>query len=171
MNGGVTVGLLVWALVIAAIDLRRRTIPNLLTLPATLAGLAWMLLSAHSLTGDTWASGLWAGLFGLAVTLPAYALRKLGAGDAKYLLAIGVLSGWDITRDTFVIAAGLGAMLALAWWGMRQSPMILAVLQPLAPLFRPLTQGMGKPFDQLYLPFGTLLSIGFCAELLDRTVK
>jgi prepilin peptidase CpaA len=171
MHSALTVGLLIWAVAIAIVDLRHRKIPNVLTLPAALAALAWMGLSGRCITGADWPQGLWAGLFGLAVTLPAYAWGKLGAGDAKYLFAIGLLSGWPVTRDTFVIAAALGVLVALGWWALRNSPWARAVLQPLLPLFRPLTQGMGKPPEQLYLPFGTLLSIGFCAELLNRSMK
>jgi prepilin peptidase CpaA len=171
MYGTMTAGLLIWALAIAIVDLRHRKIPNLLTLPAALAALAWMALSGRCVTGDTWAQGLWAGLFGLAVTVPAYAWGKLGAGDAKYLLAIGLLSGWSVTRDTFMIAAALGVLVALSWWAVRSTPLARTLLHPLSPLLKPLTQGMGKSSDQLYLPFGTLLSIGFCTELLNRSMK
>jgi prepilin peptidase CpaA len=166
MHGVLTGGMLLWALVIGVSDLRRRKIPNLLTLPACIVALAWMALSGRCMSGVAWDSGLWAAAFGLAVTLPAYALGKLGAGDAKYLLAIGLLSGWPSTRDTFVIAAAAGVSTAVGWWCLHHSPAVRTLLQPLAPVFRHLTRGPGKSSDQLYMPFGTLLSIGFCTTLL-----
>jgi prepilin peptidase CpaA len=168
MHGLLTGGMLLWAIAIALADLRRRKIPNLLTLPACIVGLAWMALSGHCMTGEAWVSGLWAGAFGLAVTVPAYALGKLGAGDAKYLLAIGLLSGWPVTRDTFVIAAALGVAVAAGWWFLQHKPWARAFLQPFAPMFKALTESAGKSSDQLYMPFGTLLSIGLCAALLNR---
>jgi Flp pilus assembly protein protease CpaA len=171
MQGVLTGGLVMWAAAIAALDLHQRRIPNLLTLPAVLAGLVWMLVSGHCLTGDRWQLGLWAGAFGLAVTLPAYALGKLGAGDAKYLLAIGVLTGWRTTCNTFIIAGAVGLVLVCTWWWVRNNDLARSTLSSLAWLFKPLVTGMGKPPDQLVLPFGTLLSMGLCAELLIRSVK
>ncbi len=169
MHGALIGGVLLWALAIALVDLRLRKIPNLLTLPACLVGLAWMALSGHCMTGEDWDSGLWAGAFGLVVTVPAYALRKLGAGDAKYLLAIGILSGWPVTRDTFVIAAALGVAVTAGWWYLQHNPWAGRLLRPFAPAFKALTaERAGKSSDQSCLPFGTLLSIGFCAALLNR---
>jgi prepilin peptidase CpaA len=168
MKSVLTGSLVLWSLAIAVFDLRQRRIPNLLTLPAALTGFAWMALSGRCMLGDTWDSGLWAGVFGLAVTVPAYATGKLGAGDAKYLMAIGVLSGWEVTRDTFVIAAAGGVAVATGWWWLHHNPWLRSVLQPFAPVFRALTQDTFKASDQLHMPFGTLLSIGFCAVLLTK---
>jgi Flp pilus assembly protein protease CpaA len=168
MHGVLTGGMLLWAAAIAVSDLRDRKVPNLLTLPALLLGLAWMALSGHCMTGVDWVSGVGAGAFGLAATLPAYAARKLGAGDAKYLLAIGVLGGWPVARDAFVIAALAGLALGLCWWLNLHSPMANTLFKPVSSLLRPFVQGRGKSADQLYMPFGTLLSIGFCAALLNR---
>jgi prepilin signal peptidase PulO-like enzyme (type II secretory pathway) len=95
-------------------------------------------------------------------------VRKLGAGDAKYLLAIGVLSGWPVTRDAFVIAALAGLALGLCWWVNLHSPAANTLFKPFSPLLRPFIQSRDKSTDQLYMPFGTLLSIGFCAALLNR---
>ncbi len=168
MHAVLTGGLLAWSLTIALTDLRRRKIPNLLLLPAFLLGVAWMLKTGRCVTGEPWGSGLLAGAFGLAVTVPAYALRKLGAGDAKYLLVIGVLSGWPITRDTFVVAGVAGLVVVMGWWYLQHSALAQAVLRPFLPAFHALTRGSGKSADQLHMPFGTLLSIGFCAALLNR---
>ena len=170
MKSVLTGGLLFWALAIGIFDLRQRKIPNMLTLPAFLVGLVWMAVSGRCMSGDTWVSGLWAGVFGLAVTVPAYVVGKLGAGDAKYLMAIGVLSGWEVTRDTFVIAAAGGVAVATGWWWLHRNPWLRSILQPFAPIFRALTQGTGQASDQLYMPFGTLLSIGFCAVLLTKWI-
>lgn len=168
MHAVLTGGMLCWSLSIALTDLRQRKIPNMLLLPALLLGLAWMVKTGRCVTGEPWASGLWAGAFGLAVTVPAYALRKLGAGDAKYLLVIGVLSGWPATRYTFVVAGVAGLAVAAGWWYIQHSPWLQPFLRPFSPLLRALTGGPGKSADQLYMPFGTLLSIGFCAALLNR---
>jgi prepilin peptidase CpaA len=169
MHPLLTGGLLVWALAVAILDLRTRKVPNLLTLPASIVALVSLAMAGRCLTGDSWDSGVGAGVFALVVTLPAYAWGKLGAGDAKYLLAIGLLSGWQVTRNTFVIAAALGVTVAIVWWFLRRSP--LAQVRPSSPaagFMKALTGASGISPDQLHMPFGTLLSIGFCAELLKR---
>jgi prepilin peptidase CpaA len=169
MHSVAKLGLLVWAASIALTDLRARRIPNVLTLPVCLVGILYMLMSGQCATGSPWDSGIWASVFALTVTIPVYAMGKLGAGDAKYLLAIGLLSGWPMTRNTFVIAAALGVLVAMVWWFLRRSP--LAQASPsssAARLLKALTRASGNSPDQLYMPFGTLLSIGFCAELLKR---
>jgi prepilin peptidase CpaA len=168
MHALVTGGLCLWALVIAWEDVRRRKIPNLLTLPAVVVAVVSLVASGRCLSGDSWEQGLWGGGFGLAVTVPAYALGKLGAGDAKLLVAMGVLGGLEVAQQTFVLGAGLALVLALVWWASVQSPVVSGLLRPLTPIFRALTQDMGKSSDQLRLPFGTLLGIGFCAALLNR---
>lgn len=158
------IALAVWSTLIGVIDLRHRRIPNALTLPAALSALAWMALHGKSLTGAPWMSALLAGAFGLAVTLPAYALGKLGAGDAKFLLAIGLLTSWDVTAQTFVVASLLAAAAATAWWFARnafngwQHPWLQQTFEWVV--------GPGANTGQLRLPYGTLLAVGLVAALL-----
>src|SRR5947209_11249935 len=76
--------------VAAYTDLRSRRIPNWLTLSAAVIGLGLNLALGGAAGGLTAVLGL--GL-GLAMLLPFYLLRAVGAGDVKLLAALGALLG------------------------------------------------------------------------------
>jgi prepilin peptidase CpaA len=91
-------------------DLRRREIPNWLTLGGMLAGLA-----LHG-----WLRG-WEGLkfsaagLGLAalIFIPLFIMRWLGGGDVKLMGAVGALAGAQNLFVIFVLDAILGGAVAL----------------------------------------------------------
>jgi prepilin peptidase CpaA len=91
-------------------DLRRREIPNWLTLGGMLAGLA-----LHG-----WPRG-WEGLkfsgagLGLAalIFIPLFIMRWLGGGDVKLMGAVGALAGAQNLFVIFVLDAILGGAAAL----------------------------------------------------------
>lgn len=94
----------------AATDLRSRRIPNWLTVPGLLIGIA----ANTALSG--W-SGLKASLLGaavgLALLLPFVLLRSLGAGDWKLAGALGAFTGSSLLVDLLlgsVLVAGVMAM-------------------------------------------------------------
>jgi len=99
----------------AAMDLRTLRIPNRLTTFAALAG-----LGVSALVWRPWYDALaWsvAGMAtGLAVMLPMYALRALGAGDVKLMAAVGAYLGpGDVLIATvFVLIAGGAIAIAVA---------------------------------------------------------
>jgi prepilin peptidase CpaA len=103
-------GAVLVSLVAAATDLRSRRVPNWLTVPWLLIGIA----------ANTWLSG-WSGLkasllgavVGLALLLPFVLLRSLGAGDWKLAGALGAFTGPSILVDLLlgsVLVAGVMAM-------------------------------------------------------------
>jgi prepilin peptidase CpaA len=103
-------GAVLVSLVAAATDLRSRRVPNWLTVPGLLIGIA----------ANTWLSG-WSGLkasllgavVGLALLLPFVLLRSLGAGDWKLAGALGAFTGPSILVDLLlgsVLVAGVMAM-------------------------------------------------------------
>jgi prepilin peptidase CpaA len=79
-------------------DLRTRRVPNALTFPAALAGLAFHLF-AHGFSGLGWSVA--GALLGLLVFLPMFALGGLGAGDVKLAAAVGA---WVGVPDVLVFA-------------------------------------------------------------------
>lgn len=97
-------------LIAAFTDLKRREIPNWLTLGGILAGIAL----------NTWLAGL-AGLktagmgLGLAalIFIPLFIMRWLGGGDVKIMGAIGSLAGPQYMIVIFVFDAILGGIAAL----------------------------------------------------------
>ena len=94
-------------------DLRRHRIPNWLTLGGLLLGLALQ-------AGFAGWTGLRAGLGGmvvaLAIFLPGYLLRTMGAGDVKLAAALGTLLGpgtMFLAACFTLIAGGVLALLVL----------------------------------------------------------
>lgn len=91
-------------------DLRSRRIPNWLTVPGLLVGIA--ANAAASGWPGVKTSLLGAGL-GLLVLLPFVALRGLGAGDWKLAGALGAFVGprglWDLLQVS-VLVAGIMAL-------------------------------------------------------------
>lgn len=107
----VCVSLPVLALGAAVLDLRSRRIPNWLTVSGALAALCLSAIGglphlAASLQGFAAA---------LAVGLLLYSFRTLGAGDAKFMAAIGAWAGLSRLPLAFLAMLGGGAVFALAW--------------------------------------------------------
>ena len=93
----------------AIIDVRTRRIPNWLTAGALLIG---VLL-------NVWLSGLGGGVasligavLGLAMLLPFYAMRAMGAGDVKLLAGIGSLLGPHVLLSVALYGALAGGALS-----------------------------------------------------------
>ena len=100
------------ALAVAAgfTDWRNRRIPNWLTVPGLLVGVA-----ANAATGGLGglkASLLGAGL-GLLVLLPFVLLRSLGAGDWKLAGALGAFVGWEVLLNLLIGSFFVAGIMAL----------------------------------------------------------
>jgi prepilin peptidase CpaA len=95
-------------------DIRTRRIPNRLVAVLSVAGLVFSVTTApHPWQG--FVSGI-AGLgLGLALWIPFYALRWLGAGDVKLFAAAGAWLGPARTLEGAFIAAIAGGVLAIGW--------------------------------------------------------
>lgn len=91
-------------------DWRNRRIPNWLTVPGLLVGVALNALA------DGWpglkASLLGAGL-GLLVLLPFVFLRSLGAGDWKLAGALGAFVGWEAMANLLMGSVFVAGIMAL----------------------------------------------------------
>jgi prepilin peptidase CpaA len=94
----------------AVIDLRVRRVPNALTIPLAMAGVA---LAAAGLgrIGVSAAIAGWAA--GLALMLPGYLLGATGAGDVKLMAAVGALLGPEGALWAFLYTAIAGGATAL----------------------------------------------------------
>jgi prepilin peptidase CpaA len=111
------------ALLAAAVwhDLRARRIPNAVVFTGALAGLALhaLLPPGAGLFGTPAGSlGILSSLgglaLGLAILLPMYALRLMGAGDVKLLAMVGAFTGAGDIPAVAVAVLLAGGVLALA---------------------------------------------------------
>lgn len=125
-------------IVLFAIDLRHRILPNVITLPGIAAGFAasWLLPPGwiSSLIGLVAGGGLL-----LAIAEAYYRVRGqegLGMGDVKMLAMIGAFLGWPLMLLTLVFASFAGSIVGVA--------LIVS----------------GRGGMQAALPFGTFLALG-----------
>ncbi|WP_178114549.1 MULTISPECIES: prepilin peptidase [unclassified Pseudomonas] len=140
-----------WLVVCAVQDIRRRQIANRLTLGAALLALVYLLWSGTTWLGAPGTQGLWAFALALLLTLPGYALGRLGAGDVKLLAALGLGS-----NSTYLLWSLIGAGVANVLW---------LILAPR--LWPHMSQGLRERLGYLVpepskkLPFAPFLLVGF----------
>ena len=108
--GAVFTILLLWA---AYGDLRNRRIPNRLVVIIALLGISYSVVAGRALPGLESSFGGMA--TGLVCWLPFYVLGWLGAGDVKMFAAAGAWLGPVKALEGSLVAALIGAILALLW--------------------------------------------------------
>lgn len=143
----------VWLGVCAVQDVRQRMLANRLTLGAALLALIYLCWTGTTWLGATAGQGLWAFFLALLLTLPGYALGRLGAGDVKLLAALALASDSE-----YLLGAFIGAAIANVLW--------LLVAPKLWPhMSQGLKNAMGflAPNPSKKLPFAPFLLVGFAA--------
>jgi prepilin peptidase CpaA len=103
--------LLVMLLAAAVFDVLYRRIPNWLTVTGVVLGIAMNTLIGPPEAGLVFSLAGLAVAFGIYAAL--YALRAMGAGDAKLMAAIGALVGWERWFGIFFVTALIGGVMAL----------------------------------------------------------
>jgi len=153
-------GLVLVALIAGWTDLRSRRIPNWLTVPGFLAGVA--LNSAF----NGWSGlkdSLLGALLGLALLLPFVLLRSLGAGDWKLAGALGAFAGPGALADLLigsVFVAGVMAVMLVIYKGRLRQTMsnIGHILVSLVTFRLPGRQVSLDNPDSLKIPYGVALA-------------
>jgi len=110
LKPAVLAGAVALSLVAGYTDLRSRRIPNWLTLPGLLIGMA--MNAGFSGWGGLKESLLGTGL-GFALLLPFYLLRGLGAGDLKFAVALGAFTGPGKLVDILLGSIFVAGIMAL----------------------------------------------------------
>jgi prepilin peptidase CpaA len=106
-----SVGFIGFSAAVAGADLRFRRIPNWLNTAGVVAALGLTILAnpAH-LAGALLGLGV-----GFAVGFLLFALKTLGAGDAKFLAAVGAWAGLERLPAAFLAMLAGGAVFAVVW--------------------------------------------------------
>ena len=151
-----------WAVVCGGYDLAVRRIPNTLTLGGHGGALAMLVITGQGWLGASLSSCFTAWVLALVLTVPAYALKRLGAGDTKLLAAMGLIGGMEAMLTAYVIAGLLVGGTAIVWMmAYRWGPLLVMPLARIG-LDAP---SMPEPKGRM-LPFGLGLAIGFVVALL-----
>ncbi|NWB99918.1 prepilin peptidase [Pseudomonas gingeri] len=114
--------LLAWFALCAAQDLRHRQIANTLTLGAGALALAYLLWNGSTWLGAPAVQGGVSLFLALLLSVPGYAVGRLGAGDVKLLSALALASDPNTLLGTF-IGAGAATLLWL-WLAPRMWPLL-----------------------------------------------
>jgi prepilin peptidase CpaA len=98
---------LIWA---AWIDGKQLRVPNWMTFPMVLTGIAYNVWTGGlgGLGESLWGTGV-----GLLCLLPLYAVGGMGAGDVKLMAGIGAWLGGPITFYAFCVSTVVGAVMAV----------------------------------------------------------
>ena len=101
----------------AVIDLRTRHVPNTVTLPTAMLGVA---LAGAGASGVSLASSLLGLALGFGLMLPGHLFGATGAGDVKLFAATGAVIGAGLVFSAFCHTALAGGVAAVAYAAGRQ---------------------------------------------------
>jgi prepilin peptidase CpaA len=138
----------------ALLDIRFRRIPNWLTGSLCAAGL---VLNAWSAGQTGLVMALAGGLLGLAILLPLYAIRAMGAGDVKLLAGLGMLIGPHMLVSVAVYGALVGGAMSAA--------ILLSRGRLLLTLNELLLEHRAPSRSGATAPYGVAIASGMCLSL------
>lgn len=158
--------LLVWAILCGGYDCWRRRLPNVLTLGGSAAALAMLMTTGHGWIDESWASCLGAACLALVLTLPAYCIHILGAGDVKMLFSLGLFGGMDALLISYGVAGFAVGVVTIIWlWLYRWEAWLANPLRDIG------IERFSIPNPKHNrLPFGFALAIGFSVALVGQPV-
>jgi prepilin peptidase CpaA len=170
--------ILLIALVAAAgiYDFRTRKIPNWLNLSGFILGLG---LNTFFLHGAGIASSGLGLAFALAIYLPLYLLRGMGAGDVKLMAAVGAIAGPSNWLGIFLATALLGGILSVVLIGLKRRFVktcfnVGLILQELSHGRPPAVNNPHldiRDGSSLRMPHGTVIAAGSIAFLVFRAAS
>lgn len=155
------------------IDARGLRVPNWITFPLALSGIAFHTIS-HGLPGLGFAL---IGLFlGLATLLPLYAVGGMGAGDVKLMAGAGAWIGGALIIDSFIAIALVGGLMALVMvvisggWRhhVRLAGVILREVVTLRDPRKMFDSALERKPTMLLLPYGIPVCIGAITTFLHH---
>jgi prepilin peptidase CpaA len=162
----VTAALVIGAGVAATvIDIRRRRVPNVLTMGVASLGLVVAMAGVGAVTVGAALGGL---ALGLALLLPAHVFGATGAGDVKLLAAFGALLGPADVFNAFLRAAILGGVIALtlALWRGRLRETVYGTALLMTTRNRTVAARIEHPAANNRLPYAPAIACGAALVVL-----
>ncbi|WP_051961727.1 prepilin peptidase [Methylobacter sp. BBA5.1] len=156
-----------WATACGGYDLAVRRIPNILSLGAHAGALAMLAVSGQGWLGAPPSSCFAAWALALVLTVPGYAMRRLGAGDVKLLAAMGLAGGMEAMLIAYATAGLLVGGTAVIWlMAYRWQPVLAPQLARIGIDAPAISEPKGR-----ILSFGLGLAIGFVVALVLISVN
>ncbi len=163
----------VLCIVAAAIDLKSRKIPNILTVPALALGLILSILNDEGGGYDVAAAAMGVALLGGLFALMAVK-GGVGWGDTKLIAAVGALLGWPLRSWSLVLFALVytalvgGAMALIAVIRRRR---LSATVKGVAALGRKKKKEQDEPQGSgVTIPYGVAICVGTLWAVAGRYV-
>ena len=159
------------------VDLDHRFIPDEVSLPGVLVGLAASFLPGDPLTGDPTPLDAAAGaalgggiLWAVAWVYERMAgIEGMGFGDVKLLAMIGAFLGWQAIPAVLIVASIGGSLVGFALIGFRARRRFGRVVRTLGPgALRPFLQRTSRRTE---IPFGPFLALGAVLALYDPALR
>lgn len=166
-DSGSIISALVIALVAAGWDIRTRRIPNMLVLMGAVAGLFYHAFSGAGILHALEGLGV-----GLAIMLPLYLLRAMGAGDVKLVAMLGTWLGPSGVALAALFSYVAGGVLALAItfrkraFGQLFANLRLMVTGSVIRLASGRVPTVDKPATVGKIPFGVAIALGTLAYVI-----
>jgi prepilin peptidase CpaA len=157
--------LLVYTIAAGVLDWRSRRIPNWLTVPGLLSGVAvhTILNGWHGTAFAILGAGL-----AIVVLLPLVALRALGAGDWKLMGVVGAFLGWRLFL--FVLLGSIFASGIMAVIQMCRAGRVMETLRNVVTLVRGFFAFGLKKNPQISLDNPRLLKLPFAVAVAAATL-
>ena len=154
------VAVIVWLAGIVVSDLARRRVPNLWVAAGAVLALV-ALLAGQSPLGIDWKAALSAAAIGFTALLACYALGLMGAGDVKFVGALGLWFGGLAMVPIAIAASLLAGLHAVGWLLWQRRP---GKARPIARPARSRWQSRPIP----YAGYLALAALGWLALHLHR---
>jgi prepilin peptidase CpaA len=159
--------LITWLLLCVLTDMCWRKLPNVLTLGMYIPALFILIYTHQTALGGSYMSAIAGWFIAIVLTMPAYAIRWLGAGDVKLISVMGLIGGLNFILFSFVLASLATLLIILTW----QS------CQKFFPYFNLKLSRWGYRLPAVSLirgriiPFGAMLAMGAIVTLLFSMPK
>jgi prepilin peptidase CpaA len=149
---------LLWLLLVAVYDFRKRRVPNVLVLAGAAVALAAVASGAQPF-GVGWAAAFIGAAAGFGFLLLFYVTGLMGAGDVKFAGALGLWVGLQALVPIWIAASLLAGVHSVLWLALKRWPLLPRIALLLSDQ-RPVAQGAGQASGRArFIPYAAYLAL------------